>query len=145
VVTFRQMSLWSRLTPRQAEVCELLIQGYKHGQIAELLNISLRTVKAHFERIFNALELRNKNYLRYIQAAALLTYDRYPELVPRNDLGAVLTSGQRPNGRFIHRERIILYTQPQAYPTRQDQPAPSAPDHDSQPCDRISTAYGSIC
>jgi RNA polymerase sigma factor (sigma-70 family) len=40
-----------RLTPRQAEVFELLVQGFKQIEIAEMLEISRQAVGKHYQNI----------------------------------------------------------------------------------------------
>lgn len=41
-----------RLAPRERQVVELLLRGYDNADIARELNIALRTVKSHFNRLF---------------------------------------------------------------------------------------------
>lgn len=41
-----------RLAPREKQIAELLLQGCSNEEIAQHLNIALRTVKAHFNRLF---------------------------------------------------------------------------------------------
>ena len=41
-----------RLAPRERQIAELLLQGCSNEEIAQQLNIALRTVKAHFNRLF---------------------------------------------------------------------------------------------
>jgi DNA-binding NarL/FixJ family response regulator len=41
-----------RLCPRHRQIAELLLQGCDNAEIARELNIALRTVKAHFNRLF---------------------------------------------------------------------------------------------
>jgi DNA-binding NarL/FixJ family response regulator len=41
-----------RLAPRERQVVELLLQGCDNADIARELNIALRTVKSHFNRLF---------------------------------------------------------------------------------------------
>ncbi|MFM0305083.1 response regulator transcription factor [Paraburkholderia sediminicola] len=49
-----------RLTPRQFEVLWLLCEGLRNGDIANRLNMSEKTVKAHVSGIFAALEVPNR-------------------------------------------------------------------------------------
>lgn len=48
------------LTQRQLEILRLLAAGDSNKQISRLLNISLGTVKAHIESIFNRLNVHNR-------------------------------------------------------------------------------------
>ena len=41
-----------RLSPREQQVVELLLQGCDNAEIASQLNMARRTVKAHFNRLF---------------------------------------------------------------------------------------------
>ena len=46
---------WTRLTPRQREVCELVVQGRLNKQIAAELGMTERTVKAHRAEIMHRM------------------------------------------------------------------------------------------
>lgn len=48
------------LTQRQLEILKLLAAGDSNKQISRVLNISLGTVKAHIESIFNRLNVHNR-------------------------------------------------------------------------------------
>ena len=48
------------LTPRQQEVCALMVKGRAVKQIARELNISPATVKAHLQPILRALDVENR-------------------------------------------------------------------------------------
>jgi DNA-binding NarL/FixJ family response regulator len=52
------------LTPREAEVLELLNQGRSNGEIAQALHIGIETVRTHAKRIFRKLGVRNRRELR---------------------------------------------------------------------------------
>ena len=41
-----------RLSPRERQIVDLLLQGCENNEIAKELNIARRTVKAHFNRLF---------------------------------------------------------------------------------------------
>ncbi len=49
-----------RLTARQAEVLELVVQGKMYKEIASILVITERTVKYHMQEILQKLHLRNR-------------------------------------------------------------------------------------
>jgi two-component system nitrate/nitrite response regulator NarL len=59
-----------RLTPREAEVHELLAQGLTNEQIAKLLFISLSTTKVHVKHIYDKLGVRSR-----LEAARALRSD----------------------------------------------------------------------
>ena len=48
------------LTEREKEVAVLLTQGYKNREIADLLSISIHTVKAHIESIYDEIGISNR-------------------------------------------------------------------------------------
>ncbi len=50
----------SKLSPRQAEVLELLCEGKSNKEIAAMLNMSGNTVRTHVSAIFNILGVRNR-------------------------------------------------------------------------------------
>ncbi|MGE5138310.1 MAG: response regulator [Rudaea sp.] len=49
-----------RLTPRDNEVLELIVQGLSNKEIAERLNITENTVKLHLRNILEKLHLQNR-------------------------------------------------------------------------------------
>src|SRR5690606_23908117 len=63
-----QKSPWEKLTPRERQVAEHLIDGFTNYQIGTRLNISIRTVEAHPARILNEL-----NAPARARAAAILS------------------------------------------------------------------------
>jgi DNA-binding NarL/FixJ family response regulator len=54
---------YDRLSDREKEVLRLLAEGYKAQQIAELLNITLKTVIGHKTRIMAKLHIHNRTEL----------------------------------------------------------------------------------
>jgi len=56
------------LTPREIEVLRLIAQGYTNGQIAEGLNLSVRTVEIHRTNLMRKLGLCNRAILSRNQA-----------------------------------------------------------------------------
>ena len=56
----------SALTPREHEVAQLISLGYTNQQIAEVLVISLLTVKTHVRHSLEKLGLRSKGELRVL-------------------------------------------------------------------------------
>ena len=48
------------LTERERNVLYYLAQGYKNSEIGEALNISVHTVKAHLETIYEKLGVVNR-------------------------------------------------------------------------------------
>lgn len=53
-------ALRSRLTAREIEVAALIAAGYTNGEIAAKLSISVRTVTAHVQNIFNKLGVQSR-------------------------------------------------------------------------------------
>jgi len=52
--------LLEKLTAREKEVAELLKNGLIYNEIAQQLNISSRTVKAHAHSIYNKLDIKDR-------------------------------------------------------------------------------------
>ncbi len=52
------------LTPREAEVLELLQQGRSNAEIARALHVGTETVRTHARRIYRKLGVRNRRELR---------------------------------------------------------------------------------
>jgi len=50
-----------RLSPRERQVLELLVEGKTQAQIAEALNISPATAKTHVARLYTKLQARNRS------------------------------------------------------------------------------------
>ena len=64
--TIKEKSSWETITRREREVLKLLAEGYLNKDIAQLLNISIKTVEKHRANIISKLNLHN--------AAALTSY-----------------------------------------------------------------------
>jgi len=60
-----------RLTPRELEVFQELLMGKKQSEIAYDLGISVPTVKDNARRIYDKLEVQNKNEL-FIKAQSAI-------------------------------------------------------------------------
>jgi DNA-binding NarL/FixJ family response regulator len=73
--------LWEKLTPRQAQIAELLCEGKNNVEIAKTLGINVRSVKAHFWSMFITFNIGRHGMPR-IRLAVALVYDRYPDLQP---------------------------------------------------------------
>jgi DNA-binding NarL/FixJ family response regulator len=52
------------LTPREAEVLELLQSGRSNGEIAEILHVSIETVRTHARHVYRKLGVRTRRDLR---------------------------------------------------------------------------------
>ena len=57
------------LTAREHEVLECLSIGYSYIEIAEELNISTETVRAHCKHIYRKLGIGGRRYLQALQAS----------------------------------------------------------------------------
>ena len=51
------------LTPREREVLQLIAEGYTNKQIAEILNISIKTVQVHRTNMMKKLDLHDRGEL----------------------------------------------------------------------------------
>jgi DNA-binding NarL/FixJ family response regulator len=61
----------SALTAREREILELVCRGQRNSEIAQLLSVSLSTVKAHLRSVFRKLHVRSR-----VQAATSLDHAR---------------------------------------------------------------------
>jgi DNA-binding NarL/FixJ family response regulator len=52
------------LTPREAEVLELLQSGRSNAEIAQMLHVSIETVRSHARRIYRKLGVSTRRELR---------------------------------------------------------------------------------
>ena len=58
--------VWARLTPRQREVLQLLAEGKSHKEVANVLNISVKTAEYHKYAILEKLGLKtNAELVQY--------------------------------------------------------------------------------
>lgn len=62
----KSVTSWETISPREREVLKLITEGYKNKEIAEDLDISIKTVEKHRESLMKKLDLHN--------AAALTIY-----------------------------------------------------------------------
>jgi DNA-binding NarL/FixJ family response regulator len=70
-------SVFSVLSPREREVLQLMAEGKTNRQIAETLNVSLKTVETHRQQIMNKLEIHNIVELtKYAIREGLASLDR---------------------------------------------------------------------
>jgi DNA-binding NarL/FixJ family response regulator len=60
----------SQMGPREQQLVELLLQGCDNAEIARDLNIAERTVKAHFNRLFQRYGI--KGGIKRVKLATLL-------------------------------------------------------------------------
>lgn len=58
------------LSPRERQIADLLLQGCENGEIAKLLKMKRRTVKAHMNRLFRRFEI--KDGIKRVKLATLL-------------------------------------------------------------------------
>ena len=73
----------SRLTEREQEVLELVAQGYTHAEIAERLELSIKTVDTYRQRVGQKLGLRTRAELvRFAIETGVLSVARAPGPMP---------------------------------------------------------------
>ena len=63
--------------PREREVIGMLVRGFLYKEIAEALNISIRTVDTYIRRIYEKLQVRSR-------AQAVAKYVSFPFAGPTN-------------------------------------------------------------
>ena len=71
----KSVTTWETISQREREVLKLIAEGYKNKEIAEDLNISIKTVEKHRESLMRKLDLHN--------AAALTVFAMEKGLVNR--------------------------------------------------------------
>ena len=49
-----------KLTKREYQILELLVQGYRNAEIAEALYLSLSTIKTHVSNLYSKLEVKSR-------------------------------------------------------------------------------------
>ena len=64
-VDIRPMDDDADLTPREQEILELLVQGYRYREIVDRLNISLDTVRTHIRHIYEKMQVRSRGEATY--------------------------------------------------------------------------------
>lgn len=55
----KEKSIWDTVTQREREILKLIAEGYLNKEIAEFLNISIKTVEKHRSNIMKKLDLHN--------------------------------------------------------------------------------------
>ena len=69
----RRRTAAGRLTPREGEVLQLVVQGVPAGQVATALGISVKTVLKHRQQMMGKLRVRDTAGLtRYAIAAGII-------------------------------------------------------------------------
>jgi DNA-binding CsgD family transcriptional regulator len=72
-----ESSLWEQLTPRHQEIVQLLFKGVSEiKEIAKILNITSRTVKAHLGHMYKMAEIDGKLYYSKARLVFLLSKER---------------------------------------------------------------------
>ena len=74
-------NIWTKLSPREHKVAELLLQGYGQAEIAKELKMSRRTVKAHFNGMFMRAGLSDFNGIKRVHLAVMLYREQNHELM----------------------------------------------------------------
>jgi len=75
------MILWELLTPRQRDVANLLVKGYREYAIAKELNIAPRTVREHLYNMYTFFDLP-ATCDKAVSLAVALILNRHPDLWP---------------------------------------------------------------
>lgn len=72
-----KMATHFNLTPRQAEVLALMVDGSSNKKIADELNLTEATVKVHITSIFKAMNVRNRTQAAMAAERHQLNMERY--------------------------------------------------------------------
>ena len=74
-----------RLTSRETEVLQLVAEGYANKQIADLLQVSIKTVEKHRQSVMHKLNIHEAASLtRYALAAGIVEQNPAPQLLNAN-------------------------------------------------------------
>jgi FixJ family two-component response regulator len=69
----RARQKFSRLTPREAQVCHLMVYGYKTAEVAQELGVAQGTAKIHRQRIMDKLDVSSiSEVVALLKAAGLV-------------------------------------------------------------------------
>ena len=83
-------NLWTKLSPREHEVAELLLLGCDQAEIAKELKLTRRTVKAYFRKMFIHAEMSGFTGIKQVKLAVMLHHDRHQaDLMPQLRHGAL--------------------------------------------------------
>jgi DNA-binding NarL/FixJ family response regulator len=66
------INVWTKLTPREREIAELLLLGCGHAEIAKELSMARRTEKVHFNRMFKRSGLSEFLGIKQVKLAVML-------------------------------------------------------------------------
>lgn len=61
--TIKGSTVWDNITQREKDVLKLIGEGYRNKEIADILNISVKTVEKHRANIMKKLDLHNVSSL----------------------------------------------------------------------------------
>jgi DNA-binding CsgD family transcriptional regulator len=61
--TIKGSTAWDNITQREKDVLKLIGEGYRNKEIADILNISVKTVEKHRANIMKKLDLHNVSSL----------------------------------------------------------------------------------
>jgi two-component system response regulator NreC len=59
----RPADISNGLTPREREILQLIAEGYTNKEIAEILNLSVKTIQSHRSNLMNKLDLHDRGEL----------------------------------------------------------------------------------
>ncbi|TVR12829.1 MAG: DNA-binding response regulator [Planctomycetota bacterium] len=72
---------FARLTPREAEVLQLIAEGHANKQTAQILDISIKTVEKHREHVMSKLDIHDTAGLtRYAIGAGIIESGNQPTI-----------------------------------------------------------------
>ena len=74
--------LSEKLSPRQAQICQMLFEGLTCKEIAERLNLSCKTAQTHIDNSYRKLGVRNRAQL-YHRMMAIMPSSRDAGLTER--------------------------------------------------------------
>jgi hypothetical protein len=100
--------VWPQLSTKVAKVCDLLCKGMHREKIAVALKLPRTTVSSRLAEAYRIAGIAHDKQ-KEVALAVLLTYERHPELRPRDGLRCETNHG-------VTADETINYTHP--YPNR---------------------------
>ena len=88
-----------RLGPREQQIVDLLLQGCSNAEIAKIVGMNRRTVKAHFNRLFHKFGISSG--IKRVKLATLI-YRR--QLCLESNESELGTSGSKPSSNSLPKD-----------------------------------------
>ena len=109
--------LSEKLSPRQAQICQMLFDGLTCKEIAERLNLSSKTAQTHIDNSYRKLGVRNRAQL----------YHRMMAIMPPQDDAGLVERVARLEKRLDLLAQVFQSLEPLAGEAGEEEPALQEP------------------